>query len=71
MPRVGLYVNMLSKVMMTVLNFFASYVWHFLVRQYFNIFNKYRVKWHDIFFKSQGMPKNIIFFLIFIYKKTL
>ena len=25
-----MYVNMLSKVMMTVLNFFASYVWHFL-----------------------------------------
>ncbi len=28
--RIGLYVNMLSKVMTTVLNFFASYVWHFL-----------------------------------------
>ncbi len=52
MPRVGLYVNMLSKVMMTVLNFFASYVWHFLVRQYFNIFIKYRGKWHDIFFSK-------------------
>ncbi len=25
-----MYTNMLNKVMMTVLNFFASYVWHFL-----------------------------------------
>lgn len=30
LPRIGLYVHMLSKVMMTVLNFFASYFWHFL-----------------------------------------
>ncbi|XP_059085780.1 transient receptor potential cation channel subfamily A member 1-like [Tigriopus californicus] len=30
LPRVGLYVHMLNKVMATVLNFFASYVWHFL-----------------------------------------
>ena len=30
LPRVGLYVHMLSKVMATVLNFFATYFWHFL-----------------------------------------
>ena len=30
LPTIGLYVHMLSKVMGTVLNFFASYIWHFL-----------------------------------------
>jgi hypothetical protein len=30
LPGVGLYVHMLSKVMMTVLNFFATYFWTFL-----------------------------------------
>lgn len=30
LPRIGIYVHMLNRVMFTVLNFFASYVWHFL-----------------------------------------
>ena len=30
LPGVGLYVHMLSKVTVTVLNFFATYVWSFL-----------------------------------------
>lgn len=29
LPGIGLYVHMLSKVMMTVLNFFATYFWTF------------------------------------------
>ena len=28
--RIGQHVYMLNKVMLTVLNFFLSYVWHFL-----------------------------------------
>ena len=30
LPGIGLYVNMLSRVMLTVLNFFATYIWSFL-----------------------------------------
>jgi hypothetical protein len=30
LPKVGLYVHMLTKVMGTVLNFFLTYTWHFL-----------------------------------------
>ena len=30
MPGIGSYVNMLGKVLVTVLSFFATYIWAFL-----------------------------------------
>jgi hypothetical protein len=30
LPKIGIYIFMMDKVLSTILNFFVSYVWHFL-----------------------------------------